>query len=79
MQPVSKGNVGIGAAEGAIGECLAAQKRYDEAEALLLDSYQILKATTGQNDARLTEAAQRLANLYRAWGKPQKARFYSGQ
>jgi tetratricopeptide (TPR) repeat protein len=71
-----KGNLGIGKAEGALGECLAMQKRYAEGEPLLLDSYQILESTTGPRDARRMEAAQRLYELYSSWGNPKKAALY---
>ena len=71
-----KGNLGIGKAEGALGECLTLQKRYADAEPLLLDSYEILESTTVSNDARRTEALQRLVSLYEAWGKPQEAARY---
>ena len=74
-----KGNLGIGKAEGALGECLTVQKRYAEAELLLLDNYHILESATVANDGRRAEAAQRLANLYRAWGKSQKAASYGAQ
>jgi tetratricopeptide (TPR) repeat protein len=71
-----KGNLGIVKAEGPLGECLTMQKRYAEAEPLLLDSYQILESTTGPNDGRRTEAAQRLNELYSRWGNPKKAALY---
>ncbi len=75
-QLLPKGNLGIVKAQGALGECLTAQKRYAEAEPLLLDSYQILESSTAPNDGRRTEAAQRLNELYSRWGAPQKAALY---
>jgi len=74
-----KGNLGIAKAEGALGECLTMQKKYAEAEPVLVDSYQTLESTTVSNDGRRTEAMQRLVNLYREWGKPQKAATYAAQ
>ena len=71
-----KGNQLIGRADIVLGECLTLQKRYAEAEPLLLDSYKIIDATTVPTDARRAEARQRLANLYRGWGKSQKAADY---
>ena len=71
-----KGNLGIVKAEGALGECLTMQKRYAEAEPILLDSYQIFESTTVQNDSRRAEAARRLYELYSMWGNPQKAALY---
>jgi tetratricopeptide (TPR) repeat protein len=63
-----KGNLGIGKAEGALGECLTAQKRYAEAEPLLLDSYQGLTSSRGEKDPRLIEALERLVKLYEGIG-----------
>ena len=47
-----KGNLGIGKAEGALGECFTAQKRYAEAEPLLLDSYHVLTSSQVKRDPR---------------------------
>jgi len=74
-----KGNLAIAKAEGPLGECLIAQKRYAEAEPLLLDSYEIIESTTIASDSRRREAAGRLALLYEAWGKPKEAGRYSSQ
>src|SRR5262249_23183365 len=68
-----KGNLLIGRAEAALGECLTVQKRHAGAEPLLLDSYQIIESTTHPGDTRRTDAAQRLNTLYRSWGRPQEA------
>jgi len=73
---VPKGNQLIGITEGAFGECLTMQKRYAEAEPLLLDSFEIIRSTTVESDSRRAEAAQRLAVLYRSWGKPPQAARY---
>jgi tetratricopeptide (TPR) repeat protein len=63
----------ISSAASALGECLTAQKRYDDAESLLLKSYNELKAKLGNQDKRTTEARQRLAKLYEDWNKPEQA------
>jgi hypothetical protein len=52
---------------------LTAQKRYDDAESLLVKSYNELKAKLGNQDKRTTEARQRLAKLYEDWNKPEQA------
>lgn len=70
------GNQLTGSVEGALGECLALQKRFAEAEPLLLDSYKIIKTTVNENDPRRAEAVQRLATLYQSWGKAGKAADY---
>lgn len=58
------------------GAALAGLKRYTEAEPLLVDSYAVLREDSGAMSIFVTEAAQRLANLYSAWGKPEKAAQY---
>jgi tetratricopeptide (TPR) repeat protein len=63
-----KGNLGIGKVEGALGECLTMQKRYAEAEPLLLDSYNTLNLGQAKRDLRTTEALERLVKLYEASG-----------
>ena len=62
--------------QGVLGECLTAQKRYAEAEPLLLESYNDLKASQGEQKPKTVEAIQRLASLYEAWGKPAQAALY---
>lgn len=71
------GNQLIGTTEGALGECLTMQKRYAEAEPLLLDSYKILKSTAVDHDPRIGEAIQRLTTLYKRWGKLEKSAEYT--
>jgi eukaryotic-like serine/threonine-protein kinase len=62
-----------------LGASLAGQKRYAEAEPLLLVGYEGLKRwqlagkLPAQNEPRTAEAADRLARLYAAWGKPEEA------
>ena len=56
-----------------LGECLVAQHRYAEAETLLLEGLAGLEAS---GDGRASEARQRLADLYKAWGKPEQAAAY---
>ena len=66
----------IAVAQDALGECLTTQKRYDEAEPLLVESYRTLNSKLGQHDPRTVEAQRRLANLYQAWNKPEQAMHY---
>jgi hypothetical protein len=63
-------------AESALGGCLTRLHRYDEAESLLLGSYQILMAKRNASPAT-RQARQHLIDLYSAWGKPDKAREYA--
>ncbi|HEX7516394.1 MAG TPA: serine/threonine-protein kinase [Chthoniobacterales bacterium] len=63
-------------ANGALGEFLTTQARFPEAEAFLLASYQSLKKSQAANSPRTRLALQRLANLYDAWNKPDRAAPY---
>jgi serine/threonine-protein kinase len=63
----------VAVANGALGECLTTQKRFAEAEPLLVESYASLNSRLGQRDPRTKEALQRLVKLYDTWGKPAQA------
>jgi non-specific serine/threonine protein kinase/serine/threonine-protein kinase len=60
-----------------LGEALFGQKRFAEAESLLLQGYEGIKQREAKMSAnakvRLTEALERLVQLYDAWGKPAEA------
>jgi serine/threonine protein kinase/tetratricopeptide (TPR) repeat protein len=60
-----------------LGACLVGQKKYADAEPLLLAGYDGMKKRQDkippQGTIRLGEAKDRLVQLYEAWGKPQKA------
>jgi serine/threonine protein kinase/tetratricopeptide (TPR) repeat protein len=64
--------------ESRLGECLLGQKRYAEAEPMLLSGYNGMKAREAripmQEKLRLAEAGQLVAELYKVWGKPEKVR-----
>jgi hypothetical protein len=61
-----------------LGATLAAQRKFDEAEPLLISGYEGMKtaqrATTNANTSRFTQdqAAEAIAQLYADWGKPAK-------
>jgi serine/threonine protein kinase/tetratricopeptide (TPR) repeat protein len=63
--------------ESGLGQALAGQKKFAEAEPLLLHAYATLEAernTLGGDRTKLSrEAAGRLAAFYLAWDKPEKA------
>jgi len=63
-------------ANGALGEFLTTQKRFAEAEPLLLYSYESLKKSQSANSPRTKTALQRLVVLYDNWGKPDAADEY---
>jgi hypothetical protein len=60
-----------------LGGSLLGQKKYAEAEPLLLLGYEGLKARQAKilvpQRTRLIEARERVVRLYEAWGKPDKA------
>ena len=60
-----------------LGEALLEQKKYAEAEPLLLSGYQGMKqrenSISMRDRLRLTEGIQRLVKLYEAWGKQDQA------
>jgi serine/threonine-protein kinase len=60
----------------ALGENLTSQKRFDEAEPLLIESHRTLHASLGPRDPRTEEARRRLVTLYEAWQKPDSANGY---
>ena len=64
-------------AQGSLGECLLTQKRYSEAEPLLVESYQTLKALNVPQSPLLNEARTRLFKLYAGWGKVPESRLYA--
>jgi serine/threonine-protein kinase len=61
-------------AESVLGGCLAAGRRFDEAEPLLRDGHARLARRGRRRDAE--EAAQRALALYEAWGRPARAEEY---
>jgi len=60
-----------------LGESLAGQKKYDQAEPLLVEGYQGMLARKDRiavpDRYRLELSRQWLVQLYQAWGKPDKA------
>jgi len=60
-----------------LGEALAGQKRFQEAEPLLIEGYEGMNTREASippvGKVRLTEAIRRLVDLYTAWDKPDEA------
>jgi serine/threonine-protein kinase len=71
-----KGHFWVALANDALGECLTIQGRYDQAEPLLLQSYESLKSSQGTHNPRTRLALQRLVALYEDWGKFETAKTY---
>ncbi len=55
------------------GRCLVTLRRYDEAESVLQEGYQILEVALGADHERSIKAIRSLADLYDAWAKPEQA------
>jgi len=76
VESLPKGHFWIALANDALGECLTTQKRFSEAEPILIESYTMLNSHLGQHDPRTVEALRRLVNLYQDWSKPEQAEQY---
>ena len=63
-------------AENELGNFLAGQKRFDEAQALMLSSYESLKKSQAPNSPRVRTALERLVALYENWGRPDESSKY---
>ena len=68
----------VGATKSLLGAALLAQRRYEEAETILLDAQRDL-ASVPSLRRELTVTTRRLVDLYEAWGKPAKAADYRAQ
>ena len=62
--------------KGGLGEVLSMQRRFAEAEPLLIDSYTGLKQSQAPNSPRIRTALLRLVTLYEDWGRPDVASEY---
>lgn len=60
----------------ALGESLTQQRRFAEAEKVLLEAYEAQKARVLLQQYDMVETRRRLAELYRAWGKTDEAQKY---
>ena len=69
----------LGNAETALGDCLRAQKRYAEAEPLLLTGYDKSKQKYGSSSPEVMRGAGCLHDLYLAWNKPTEAARYQSE
>ncbi len=69
-------NPTFGSLEGVLGECLLAQKRYNEAEPLLLAGYSELEKRLGPPNKMTVQARRCLHELYLALDRPTEAARY---
>jgi len=66
----------IAQAQSALGGCLTKLSRFTDAEPLLLGAFPQIQAILGDSHLRTRQAAQRLADLYKAMGNTAKAAEY---
>lgn len=62
----------VALAKSALGECLAIEGRYAEAEPLLTESFENLRVAQGDSNPRTELARRRLVSLYQTWHKTDK-------
>ena len=63
-------------AQSMLGHCLAGQRRFVEAETLLLDSHAALREERGLDHQSTQQAVEWLVGLYEDWGRPEEAERY---
>ena len=64
-------------ARSVLGECLTALGRYDEAEPLVLESYERLQAVLGESGTETRKALPRIVKLYEAWDASEPNQGYA--
>jgi eukaryotic-like serine/threonine-protein kinase len=67
----------VATAREALGSCLVALRRFGEAEPLLLASYSTLRKQRGDEYEFTRRSRRALAELYRGWGRPERAVAYT--
>ena len=72
MELLPRGHYFAALAQSALGECLVRQRRFGEAESLLIQSYNDLLRSQGADNPRTGLAKDRLRDLYIAWKKPEE-------
>jgi serine/threonine protein kinase/tetratricopeptide (TPR) repeat protein len=75
-QSMPDGHWAVAVARGGWGNCLVSMQRFEEAEAQLLQAYEVERKALGVDHAFTKKAAGYLAKLYDAWGDPAKAAAY---
>jgi len=73
LESLPKSHFWVALAQGALGECLATQRRFSEADPLLVDSYNNLAQKLGSRDPRTRAALKRLIAFYDSCAKPEQA------
>ncbi len=73
MELLPPGHFFTAAAQSALGECLTGERRFSEAEPLLVQSYNDLLRSQGPDNPGTALAKSRVRDLYIAWKKPDAA------
>ncbi|HMQ16288.1 MAG TPA: tetratricopeptide repeat protein [Phycisphaerae bacterium] len=73
QQHLSPTDTATADAAAALGACLAALERFDEAETLLLGAHASLQASPQAQPQTRRETVERLIRLYDRWGRPDRA------
>ena len=63
----------LASTDGALGEVIALDGRYPEAETLLLSAEERVRAARGPESSQAADQRKRLVALYKLWGKPAEA------
>jgi serine/threonine-protein kinase len=66
----------IANSQAALGLCLVKERKYTEAEAVLLPSYATLEKQRGAESADTRRVRGWLVKLYEDWGRPESAARY---
>ncbi|HEX8843353.1 MAG TPA: tetratricopeptide repeat protein [Pyrinomonadaceae bacterium] len=73
---INRGSPSITLARIHLAESLTAQKKYEEAEKVLLEAYKDASEVQGASHWRTKDVARELVKLYDTWGKPDRAAEY---
>jgi tetratricopeptide (TPR) repeat protein len=73
------GHVLIGFMQSHLGETLAEMGKYAEAEALLKEGFETMDNSEIRDARRSSEGAERLATMYRKWGKEDQAALWEAK
>ena len=76
ISAINRGAASITLARINLAESLTAQKKYNEAERVLLEAYQDANEVQGVQHWRTKHTARELVKLYEAWNKPDLAAKY---